>query len=280
MVNLILATVFSAGFGLIVRFAQGRQCNMWAVGALNYVTAAALNLAIQTTTGSLRPEPLTVTIGTVTGLSYVLAYVALFKFMPVRGVGISTAVIRMAAVVPVMASVVWWGERPTPIQGLGSLLALVALPLLGTKPSQGGEGIHRRAVVLLVLLFTLNGLNLLGLRAFRQMGSEDQSALFLAFLFGTAALVSAAMWFAHREGTRRRDLLPGIALGVGNALGNLTMVAALHELPGFLVFPFHSAVGLALAVIMARLIWGERMNRLETAGIAVALTAAVFINLG
>lgn len=280
MLNLILATTFSAGFGLIVRHAQGRRCNMWAVGALNYATAALVNLGLQVAAGDLQPQLPTVVIGTLGGLSYVIAYFVLFELMSIRGVAISTAVVRMAVLVPVIASVAWWGERPTPAQGAGTALALVALPLLGINRSQGVGGVRRRAVGLLLALFVLNGLNLLALRAFRETGIEGESSLFLALLFGTAAVVSAAAWYRHREGTALRDLVPGLALGANNALGNVAMVAALQELPGFLVFPFHSAVGLAMSVAAARLAWNERVNRLETAGIAVALTAAVFINLG
>jgi hypothetical protein len=35
------------GFGIIVRYAQGRRSNMWAVGATNYVVASLFNLILQ-----------------------------------------------------------------------------------------------------------------------------------------------------------------------------------------------------------------------------------------
>lgn len=280
MLNLITATLLSACFGLIVRYAQGRRCNMWAVGATNYVVASLFNLGLQAVReGSVAPAAPTLLLGMLGGASYVAAYFTLFKLMALRGVAVSTAVSRLAVLFPVVASVVVWGELPTEPQAVGVALALVSLPLLGIQRRAAGESIGRQALQFLALLFLLNGVNLLVLPAFKRAAVPGQDALFLAILFGTAALIGLAVWYPRRAHTCAADLLPGAALGMVNALTNLAMVAAVRDLPGFLVFPFHSAVGLVLSTAAARLFWDERITRMETAGIAVALGAAVFINL-
>jgi len=280
MLNLILATLFSASFAMVVRYAQGRRCNMWAVGAMNYAVASLSNLALQAAQGDLSATASTAWIGASAGVSYVVAYFVLFKLMALRGIAISTAVTRLSVLIPVVASIVIWREQPTPYQSLGSLLALVSLPLLGIRLSPAGSSVDRRALSYLAALFLLNGYNMLAVRMFKETNVPGESALFLSILFGVAAIVAIAAWCTHRGHTSARDLVPGVALGLVNALANLSVVAALRQLPGFLVFPFHSAVGLAITVIAARLIWREQIGRLETAGIAVTLLAAVLINLG
>lgn len=280
MLSLALATLFSSAFGLIVRDAQGRRCNMWAVGAVNYAVASAVNLALQARTGDMIPSWPTALIGVLGGVSYVVAYFVLFELMAIKGVAISAAVTRLAVLFPVVASLAVWGVQPTTAQWAGSLLAVASLPLLGARPPARGAALERRAVRLLGLLFVLNGVNLLAVYAFRQTGIVGESSLFLGILFGAAALVGAGVWYAHREGSGLKDLLPGAALGMSNVIGNQALIAALGVYSGFLVFPVHSAVGLALSVVAARLLWGERVSQRETAGIAVALVAAVFINLG
>lgn len=280
MLSLILATLFSASFAMIVRYAQGRRCNMWAVGAINYAVASLFNLALQAAQGSLVPSASTAWIGISAGVSYVLAYFVLFKLMALRGVAISTSVTRLAVLIPVLASIIIWHEQPTLYQSLGSLLALSSLPLLGFRRPPEGSQVDRRAIAYLVALFLLNGYNLVAVRLFRETDLPGESALFLGILFGTAAIVAITAWYTHRENTTVKDLLPGAALGMVNALANLAVVAALRQLPGFLVFPFHSAVGLAITVIAARLIWKEHVSRQEAIGIAITLLAAVLINLG
>ena len=46
MIPLLLSTLFSAAFGLVVRYAQRRNCNLLAVGAINYLTAALVHIAL------------------------------------------------------------------------------------------------------------------------------------------------------------------------------------------------------------------------------------------
>ena len=89
----------------------------------------------------------------------------------------------------------------------------------------------------------------------------------------------AAVWASQRQGTTRRDILPGLALGLVNAVANAALVAALRQLPGVLVFPFTSAVSLALVAVYARVAWSERVSRTEAAGIVIALAAVTLINL-
>jgi hypothetical protein len=123
--------------------------------------------------------------------------------------------------------------------------------------------VQRRAVYLLIGLFLLNGFNLVALKAFRQAGVVGEDGLFLAFLFGRAAVLGIVVWYPRRQGTRLADLLPGVALGLTNAGANLAMVAALRALPGFIAFPFHSAVGLVVSTAAARLIWGNASRALR-----------------
>lgn len=285
MLYLVVATLFSAGFGLIVRWAQRRNDNLWAVGALNYVTAFFFHSFRAGIGGSVAPSRPTAVIGVLGGIAYVSAFFLYFAFMARRGVSIATAVIRLGVVLPIMVSVVFWGERLEATQSAGVFLALAALPLL-TVPHGHAESLQRSGLWLraaegiqLAFLALANGLCMLAVRGFEQSGVRGEASLFLAFLFGTAALVGVAVWSGHRQGTSRRDLLPGIALGLCNALANLALVAALERLPGVLVFPFYSAAGLALTVLFARLFWQEQMRRLELAGMGVALAAVVFVNL-
>jgi multidrug transporter EmrE-like cation transporter len=105
----------------------------------------------------------------------------------------------------------------------------------------------------------------------------------------TAAVVGGAAWLAGRFrylGAPRAPHAPlaatlglGVALGLCNALGNQFLVLALGRVPGMLVYPFHSAVGLLISVVYSRLAWSERIRAPEAVGIALALGSVVLINL-
>jgi drug/metabolite transporter (DMT)-like permease len=286
MTMLLLATLFSAAFGLIIRWAQGRENNLWAVGALNYTVAAAFHLGRRAIEGGFDPSAPTLAIGLVAGLTYAGAYLLLFPLMRLRGVSIATAVQRLSIVIPILFAIVAWGERPDQLQTAGALLALVSLPLLTIRPAAAASGQflerseRRRAILLLVALFVANGGCTLTIRGYQQTGIRGEESLYLGILFATAALTAGIAWWRHRSGSSRRDLVPGIALGLVNALSNLTLLAALQRLPAVVVLPFQSAVGLLLVVACARLFWRERVHRWAAYGIALTLAAVVLINIG
>ena len=296
MPALVLSTIFSAGFGLLIRAAQGMGANLVAVGAANYLTAMVVNAALFLLGGGLAPSGTTVAIAVPGGVCYAVAFFMVYRLTRQRGASITGAVMRISTLVPVAFSLLVWGERLSAWQAAGAALALASLPLLTLRRGAARE--ERRTgggALLLVSLFFLNGVCLLAPRAFRATEAVGEEAAFLAVLFATAAATLCTVWAVTErraaavrpstDGTTARhplllDLAPGIAIGVCNALQNRFMVAALQRLPGTLVYPFSAAVGLVLTVAVARIAWRERFGRLGTAGIALACVAIVLVNLG
>ena len=300
MLALILATLFSAGFGLLIRVAQGMGANLVAVGAANYLTAMVVNAALFLLGAGLPPRGTTVAIAVGGGVCYAVAFFMVYRLTRERGASITGAVMRISTLVPVAFSLLVWGERLSAWQAAGAALALASLPLLTLRPGAARQ--ERRTgggVLLLVSLFLLNGVCLLAPRAFRATEAVGEEASFLAVLFATAAATLCTVWAVTERraaanpapegdtagaGSARHPLLldiaPGIAVGVCNALQNRFMVTALQRLPGTLVYPFSAAVGLVLTVAIARVAWNERFGRLGTVGIAAACVAIVLVNLG
>ncbi|OHD68165.1 MAG: hypothetical protein A2177_08030 [Spirochaetes bacterium RBG_13_68_11] len=296
MLALVLSTIFSAGFGLGIRVAQGMGANLVAVGAANYLTAMGVNAALFLLGGGLPPRGTTIAIAVGGGVTYAVAFFMVYRLTRQRGASITGAVMRISTLVPVAFSLLVWGERLSAWQAAGAALALASLPLLTLRPGAAREGSRAGGgALLLVSLFLLNGMCLLAARAFRATEAVGEEAAFLAVLFATAAATLCTVWAV----TERRaaanppaaddppirhplllDLAPGIAVGVCNALQNRFMVAALQRLPGTLVYPFSAAVGLVLTVAVARVAWRERFGRLGKAGIALACVAVVLVNLG
>lgn len=282
MLALLVATFFSSAFGLVLRDAMGRRCNPWAVGVMNYITATAIQLARHAATGNpWQVEPLTLALGAAVGVLYAVNFSLFVPLLSRRGVSVSAAMSRLAVIMPMLASLLIWGERLTGPQGAGALLSLAALPLLTLTPGQGSEGgkVDVRTAGLLLALLSGNGLSMVLTKAYERSGLNQQ-ALFLAALFGTAILVSGVAWWRQREGTGPRDIVPGMALGTTNALANWGLVAALVTIPALLVFPFYSAAGLVITAVLARLLFRERISRMEVTGMVTAVAAVTLANLG
>ena len=289
---LILATIFAAAFGLLIRVAQGMGANMVAVGAANYLTAMSVNAVLFLAGGVAVPRASTVAIAVVGGATYATAFFMVARLTRQRGASITGAVMRISTLIPVAISLLVWGERLSGWQAAGAALSLVSLPLLTLRLSTVKREGTGRGAVLLVGLFFLNGLCLLAPRAFRATEAVGEEAVFLAILFATAATTLCTAWAITERRTRDvqtaapagrhsllLDLAPGVAIGVCNALQNRFMISALQRLPGTLVYPFTAAVGLVLTVAVARVAWRERFGALGAAGIALAVIAVVLVNI-
>lgn len=291
MIALVLATLFSGGFGIVMRYAQRARCSMPAVATVNYLFAAAVSLLTAVLGGARTAHPTSLALGAAGGVAFAVTFYLLSTLMRRRGVTIGSAVIRLAAVIPVVASVVVWRQTASPLEVTGGLVALASLPLLSVAPGQGRAATRLRDVPLILAVFLGQGGCLLPTLAFSQAGLTGQGGVFLAALFTTAAAISAVAWAVRGRAAvpSGPPLVPagapvtliwGLALGLCNALGNRFLVIALSRVPGMLVYPFHAAVGILLTVLFSRLVWSERIGRPAAAGILLACGAVVLMNLG
>ena len=278
MLALMVSTIASSLFGLTVKYAEHRSRHLLAVGAVNYCTAAVVYWIA--TLGESPPSRVTWVLGIMGGIAYVTAYLFLVRVVRRKGISISAAVVRMSVLFPVISSILLWGERLSWAQSVGVALALVSLPLLGADGSGKGSKIDVRGMALTGALFLANGGCLMAIRGFHQVGPEGEQRMFFSVLFGTAALVSVIAWGIDRVGSSKRDVVPGIFLGLWNTMGGFMLLVALRTLPSVVIFPFSSSVGLVLTTLVAMWVWGERFGKVGTVGMAIAVVAAVLINIG
>lgn len=279
MIALLVATLFSAAFGLVLRWAQQRRCNVFAVGFVNYLIATLYQVVRQVSAGPPpQVTPITLWLGAIVGAIYALNFGIFSPLIAKRGVSITTAIVRLAVIVPIVGAIVWWHETPLPIQYAGILLTLVAMPLITLKPNVSGA-LESSAVPLLAAMFLGNGVSMLLFQAYQKLALPGEDALFLACLFGAAMLVTLVAWRLRSAGSSRRDIIPGVVLGLTNALANAALLESMHQLPSVIVFPFYSAVGLVVAVVAARLLWGERISQRETLDLGLAIVAVALVNM-
>ncbi len=265
------------------------------------MTAALFHLILTAVGHPQAPHWQTLVIGGVGGITFAWAYFLLFDAMKRRGVSITAAVMGLSVLVPVGFSFIAWGETTTLMQTAGIAIAIISLPLLSFGPRssqkmQDGKSIPLgRSALVLGGLFIVNGASLVAARAFHQTGIQNEDAMFLLAIFTSATLTTLIVWAVQERAGRDRaagagnpasetvplisSALPGIAVGLCNALTNRFIVLSLHTLPGIIVYPFYSAVGLLLMVTFSRLVWKEKISRLEMIGMVLAVGSIVLINL-
>ena len=307
MLSLVLATVSNAAFAIFIRLSQKRGANLTVVGAANYITAALFHLILTAAGHPQVPHWETLAIGGVGGITFSWAYFLLFDSMRRRGVSVTASILGLSVLVPVGFSFLAWGETTTPVQTAGIAIAIVSLPLLSIGPRSAGpagrpKDSPGRSIIALAGLFIVNGLSLVAARAFHQTGIQNEDSMFLFIIFTSATITTLLVWAAQERARQGRaagggkpriavavadppavsllySAIPGVAVGLCNALSNRFIVLSLHSLPGVIVYPFYSAAGLLLTIAFSRIIWKEKISKLELIGIVLACSSIVLINL-
>jgi drug/metabolite transporter (DMT)-like permease len=317
MVFLALHIAGNAAFLLLVRVARGRRFDYPLAGLTNYATAALLAALALVWLGPPAPDPRAAAFGAANGAQYQVTFILMYALYGLLGVAVTSSLLRLSIVVPVLASIVLWGEWPTAAQGLGLLLAAAALPLLSAPPrgraviagepgAPGAPGAPRRPAVLALGAATLliSGIGLLAAKAFAELDRPEQRPVYVLAVYAVATALAGAAWpwrrrFRERPGAGKppfgaagaapppdadsgrgaRSLALGALIGVVNIGQIWALLPALAQVPGVLAFPLSAAGGLALATLGARVLWHERLGRQAALGIGLAMLAAALANI-
>jgi len=298
MLYLTLAIACSLAIAMILKYAGRQGMDRVAMLAANYAVAVVLALFFLTVGGApdgrtLHLDPGLVALGVFTGTLFIENFFIYAYATHMAGMSLAIAVMRVAVVIPFMASWWIWGETPTPAQGAGLLLATLAFFLIarprreadGVHPESREKGRHRARVFgVLLLLFWGSGLVDVSLKTFDEVyASENSLDLFLLMLFGVALIIGAGFVVRARLRTGRRPsfrtLRWGALLGLANYGSAVFFLRAIRELSGPFVFPVNHISLVIGGAVLGVLVWGERLSRVNVIGLALAAAALVLLSV-
>ena len=289
---LLAHLVGNAAFTLLVRYARGPRFDYATVGATNYATGALLGIAVFVASDGGAPSWMSIVAGAVNGAQYQLTFLFMHALIGVGGIAVATSVLRLAAAVPVVASMAVWQEPVSGVQAGGLALAALALPLLaGVNPAvrarHDGEAHPSASRVAITVVATLlvTGAGLLAAKVFAELGLPDDRPAYVAAAYLTATGFSAITWSRqprgdgrHTSAGRARSLGLGVVTGAVN-FGQLSaFLPALASVPGVIAFPVAAAGGLICTVAGGWAFFRERPTVRHAAGLALAVSAAALMN--
>lgn len=276
MLFLLLALVFSAVLALVLKYLN--TGSPYGVYLVNYITCAVLAFATLQPRTLYNGDATPCWLGAITGLVYLASLAANGYSIHKNGAILSSVFTRLGVLVPILLSVTLFGERPTLLQRLGVVLAVAAAVVMNGLP--GKAAAEQRVYLLpLVLTLLLNGTADAMSKVFNQLGRRQDDGLFMFYIFLFAGLATLVLLLRRRCPVTKRDVLFGILEGVPNFLSSRLLLAALGQLPAFLVYPSYS-VGVILVISVASFfVFRERLNRRQLGAAGMILAALVLLNL-
>ena len=279
MVYLLLAVLASSVLALVLKYlGSGYRTGVYFV---NYLTCGALAFLTMEPKSLYNGDPLPLWLGALGGFLYLAALVAYGASIRRNGAVLSSVFTRLGVLVPIGVSVALFQERPSLAQGAGILLAVAAALVMNGLPQRGQPlgAAAKGSLGLLALTLVLNGGSDSLSKIFTQLGSRRDDGLFVFSIFLFAAAFTLALLVRERHRLSRRDVLLGALVGVPNFFSSRLLLAALTQLPAFVVYPSYSVGAILVIALGSFLLFRERLNRRQLGAVAMILGALALLNL-
>lgn len=279
MLFLLLAMGASSVLAIVLKYLNTSYA--YGVYFINYVTCAVLAFATLEEKALWHGNPTPLWLGAVAGACYLGALAAQGYSIHKNGAILSSVFARLGVLVPIFLSIAVFRERPTLVQGLGVALAVLAAVVMNGLPrkGQGSPGAKAFYPLALFLALFLNGASDSMSKFFTQWGQRRDDGLFVFYIFLFAGLFTLVLLLKERRPITRRDLVFGVLVGVPNFLSSRLLLAALTELPAFLVYPSYSVGVILIVSLLSFFLFRERLGRRQLAAVGMILAALVLLNL-
>ncbi len=278
MLYLLLAIICSSMLSIIMRLSERQGESNISMLAINYVTCTILSLVFSGV-GNVFPSEegvgLTLGMGAFNGILYFGGFALMQLNTKKNGVVMSATFMKLGLLVPMVFSILVFGERMKMGQSIGVLLAIGSIILINMEKEETTVQFRMGLILLMLVGGMADGMS----KVFEEIGNEALSSQFLLYTFAAACIVCWGTVIYKREKTRKRHLVYGVLIGVPNFFAATFLLRSLQNLPAVIAYPSFS-VGTIIVVSMAGIgLFKERLGKRQWVAIGGILIALVLLNI-
>lgn len=262
-----------------LKIIENKNLSTIRVLTLNYAAAAAISYTLsgESDPGYYFSSGIFILAG-ITGIFFIANFFIYSKSVYYNGVGISIASMRVSLLIPVLLSTVWYFDRLTVWQWVGTFLVFVTLfLLLPDKRKILKEPLS--AAWLLVLLFICTGIGDATLKVYEVEFSQlIDKQRFMSIVFAVSFFIGLiAISIQNQWKFTRTEILFGFALGVPNLYTTIFLIEALERMNGAIVYSGVNMLTVLGGTLLGVTRWGDRLSRIQWAGIFLTIGAILLL---
>jgi drug/metabolite transporter (DMT)-like permease len=278
MLYLALQVLSLAAFTQLLRWGTRRGESVMVVVWVNYAAAAAISIALWQFVHDGAMNGTAAALGLLSGALYFLNMLAILAAFKAAGVGVTSAVMSSAMVIPVLIAWFVWDDPMTPARWCALPAVWLALVLMrpASAPNERLK-LFQKSDVVLLLPFLISGISGVVHKA-ASVHCAEFRPFYQSVLFTASTALSLAYALHLRLAHTRSAVGIGMMTGAANTGGTAFIVLALACLPATLFYPVSTALVIILNVAAARAFWGERILARQAAGMGLALTAVALMS--
>jgi drug/metabolite transporter (DMT)-like permease len=279
MLGIVLALGGAAGWGT-ADFLGGlstKKLSIWVVSVVSQIAGLVFMAAVVVGLGRGPVEMKVVWLGMAAGVCGLIGLAALYTALALGPMGVVAPISALSVVVSVGAGLVR-GDRPTSLQLVGIMAAIVGVLLASRAPEGHGEPVTTRAVVLSSIAAVAFG----ALLVFLDLGARiDAEWTTVSVRVGAVALLVPILLVVRPSFAMSRIQVGTLVLvGVLDNGANLSFAIAASTGQLLSVIAVLAALYPVATVLLARGVLHERLARSQTVGVVAAFTGIALIALG
>ena len=286
MINLILAIIASSLVSIMMRVGEGRAKNNISMLSVNYFLCMILAI-IYTGVGNLMQtgEGLgtAIGLGSINGFFYIASLILFQNSVKKNGVVLSSIFMKLGIMMPLIISILLFGEMPTMVQIIGFVIAVTAIVIINMKEKEENVTNHktnRTSPVKLGLILVLVGCGMAdGMsKIYQELGTREFEELFLVCTFVIAFILSVLFVKYKKQKYTSNEILYGILLGIPNYYSARFLLKALGEIPAVVAYPTFSIGTIAVITLTGVVAFKEKLTIRQMFAVGLIAVAVVLLN--
>ena len=268
---------------VVFRIAKNYQCRLTTLITYNYLAATLLGLLLfkPLEAVSLNTVPGWWSYGIALGVLFILMFFLIGRSAQKAGITVTTLANKLSLVFPVLFSLLYYHESVSTIKYIGLGTATLAVLLAVYKKDLRRTNLPY--IVLPLLIFFGSGVvdSLVKFVQAEKITSAETSA-YTTFVF-LVALISGTFLLLFNRPVKWKihppTLLLGTLLGIVNFGSLFFIIKALNHtgLKSALVFALNNMSVVALSALLGALLFNEKLNKINFAGIVLAIISLYFL---
>ena len=280
MIFLILTIICSTSLALILKYGSVKKSNIILLINGNYFTASVFALGFIIYQGGFHFSLNAILFSMFLGVLFAETFVIYSKAISFAGTALATVSARLSIIIPVLFSIILYGEKPNIKMILGFILVLLTLYLfyLSLKNHGNIANSARKYLYLFLLLVGIGAVDF-SMKVFEQNFDKSEKATFVFQIFFFAFVYTLMRILLGKIKFDKETYLIGLFLGFPNVLTIHFLLAALSALPAIVVFPIQNIGVIVLTAVAAYTIWKEEINFYGKIALTVGIAAIILLKL-
>jgi drug/metabolite transporter (DMT)-like permease len=278
MFALISTIICSSSIALILKYNDTRDGNPLLLLAGNYFVAAIISSGYVIANDQATLSFETLVFGILLALLFVASFFAFAKAVSAAGTALATVSSRLSVIVPLLLSIIIYGEEPTLYQFIGIFIALMTIALFYfSLKTDGSQKLHFIDYFYLLAVLIGIGLNDFAMKVFNQWRPLADKSYFIMIIFSAATVYTFIVIMIKKIPLNKTVLIRGGILGIPNMFSTFFILLALAQLPAIVVYPVTNIGIILLTTLGAALIWKEKLYTYGKFALISGIIAIIFL---